>query len=85
MEYKNKNSCKSEKNKCVLKINKQAQVHNNLRSKIVCLGNTSIYRSQQGVISDSPITPSERVGDRHRKLLRIGVCATHCPKSPFSI
>ena len=28
---------------------------------MVHLGNTSIYRSQQGLISDSPITPFERV------------------------
>ena len=34
--------------------------------KRVHLGNTSIYRSQQGVISDSPITPFERVGDVSR-------------------
>ena len=27
------------------------------------LGNTSIYRSQQGVISDTPVSPFERVGD----------------------
>ena len=34
--------------------------------KIVHLGNTSIYRSQQGVISDSPNTPFERVGEVSR-------------------
>ena len=34
--------------------------------KRVCLGNTSIYRSQQGIISDSPKTHFERVGEVSR-------------------
>ena len=34
--------------------------------KRVRLGNTSIYRYQQGVISDSSVTPFERVGEVSR-------------------
>ena len=48
-------------------------------NNIVHLGNTSIYRSQQGVIRDSPITPFERVGEVSRFSFFINSKFGHTP------
>ena len=56
----------------LLKLSKpeiRDQIHPALSGQLVKrvhLGNTNIYRSQQGVISDSPIKPFERVGEVSR-------------------
>ena len=67
VEYKPPSGLKMEKGSALISASWASLLrYHTIPKKRVHLGNTSIYRSQQGVISDSPSTTFERLGEVSR-------------------